>query len=79
MASDALVRDATIERSGYWQAMRWCEMRQLRGAGIGKQCAGARGDNRGEWVLASNVLVQDVTRRATYRVISVTLQEWGPE
>jgi hypothetical protein len=28
----------------------------IEGAGIGKQCAGMRCDNRGEWVLASNAL-----------------------
>jgi hypothetical protein len=28
LASNALVQDATIERSGYWQAMRWRKMQQ---------------------------------------------------
>jgi hypothetical protein len=41
--------------------MRWRERQQWRGVGIGKQCAGARGDYREEWVLSSNALVQDVT------------------
>jgi hypothetical protein len=35
--------------------------RDNRGAGIGKKCTGGRSNNRREWVLASNVLVQDAT------------------
>ncbi|KAG2123524.1 hypothetical protein BD769DRAFT_1389148 [Suillus cothurnatus] len=61
LASNALAREATMERSRYWQAMCWRKRRQWRGAGIGKQCAGARGDYREERVLSSNVLVQDAT------------------
>jgi len=42
LASNALVLDATRGRSKYWQAMRWRWMQVQGGAGIGKQCAGAR-------------------------------------
>jgi hypothetical protein len=42
LASNALALDATTERGGYWQAMRWRWMQLQGGAGIGKQCAGAR-------------------------------------
>jgi hypothetical protein len=51
--SSTLAEDVKIVVSRYWQAMHWCKEQQRKGAGIGKQCAGRRSDNRREWVLVA--------------------------
>jgi len=61
LASSALVEDATIAVSSYWQAVHWQKMQHWKGAVIGKQCAGGGWDTGRVRLLASRALAEDGT------------------
>jgi len=61
LASNELALDATIGRSGYWQAMSWRYTQLQGGAGFWQAMSWRWTQYREERVLASNALALDAT------------------